>query len=460
MEIKSLCWMESRWQSVNVEILLAPGLPQIQYLGLADRSIKEGATRVKSALRRSGFEFPSTQQIIVNITPSSAEKSSAGIDLAVAVGLLQETGQIPLWDGEDPIVFGELGLDGKIVIPSNFKDAKLLAKKRFVGNPGDISFEGQCLHLQNLKDLKEFRVWEPREYQTEPSKATEKFHYSEDQAEWLVLQNLGEFHTMLAGPQGMGKSTIVKDLPNFLEKDYAGEKMERPFLAPHHSITMQALIGGGASPKAGEITRAHQGVLFLDEFLEFDVDIIESLRRPFEDGQIEITRVGSQCVFPCETTIIAATNLCPCGKWVPGLNRNCSYSRQRCFKSVHRLSGPLLDRFQILYLLPNERAVRNISADAISERINKIRSEVSWKENSYPRPLRLWPRDEFKTHEWVLIDESFQIKNVSERRKLSTLRVAKAFQWMDGNQFMSETHIEKALRWTLHPFEKLEASIY
>lgn len=261
----------------------------------------------------------------------------------------------------------------------------------------------------------------------------------------------------MAGPAGSGKSTLAKAVGVFLKAPVLDSKTDaikrknilshqwRPTLMPHHSASPVSLIGGGDPPFAGEITKAHGGVLILDEYLEFHPYVQESLRGPLQEKKVRITRGRSGRELPCDALVVATTNLCPCGKWSPGRVVGCAYSLRRCRSVLEKLSGPVLDRFEILFYKESRgRATRQKGAEILSH------LERVWAfQQAHPRG-DLTPEES----QWMQI--YFSDSLWSERRKKACLRVARSFADLDLTPKLDSIHFEKAFEWTCSSFLKLQ----
>lgn len=380
MKLKSLIQNGHQLEIAEVEIEFIPGIPQIHFLGLPDRIIKESFYRIKSALKSSGYKFPLTQQMIVNIKPNHLRKSSRGVELAVAIGILLKTAQLPAdrinlqW-----VIYGELGLDGSIYEPSDLNT-------QFLRPVGTEILTGWAKENINpyfrIDDLKNCLVIEPsslsKPYFVRPSSGLDKL-YSEQEAEFLFLSATTGLHALLAGDSGAGKSTLAKALLSFLPEPKPDETGRwknnwRPLIMPHQSITAAAFLGGGANLYQGEVERAENGLLILDELLEFNSEIVETLRGPMAGERLRLARAAMDREIDCHFQVIATTNLCPCGKWTPEKeNISCRFSRLRCTKNLEKLSGPFVDRFGLM-MFTAPKINRQIHGTTVLQRIEKLRS--------------------------------------------------------------------------------------
>ena len=379
---------------VRVEVDVHRGLPNFTIVGLPDAAVREARERVRAALVNCGFEFP-LRRIVVNLAPASLRKAGPGMDLAIAAALLSASGQLE-WEGLARVALaGELALDGStrpvqgalamaeaaresgaeaIVLPAeNGPEAAL------VEGLGVIAVEA----LGQLPGLV-VGEWDPPRPEPLPLRLSAS-PGAPDLADLrgqphlrhaLEVAAAGGHSLMMVGPPGAGKSLAASRLPSILPPLSPGEALEvariasacgrldhglpggRPFRAPHHTISAAGLIGGGAPPRPGEVTKAHRGVLFLDELCEFKRDALEALRAPLETGEVSIVRAGGQRSLPCKFMLLAAANPCPCGRGET--DPDCSCAPVHVQRYQGKLSGALADRIDIL------AAVRQPSAAEIS----------------------------------------------------------------------------------------------
>lgn len=367
MQVWSFSEVGSQLKPVKIEISLIPGLPEFIITGLPDQALKESMVRIKSALRCGDFQLPKAEKIIINLSPANEKKSGQGIELAIALAYLWETNQLEKPSEENVYVYGELGLKGEV---------RFLEELNWAPVPEDICVwtgktDGQICDwpTKTIETLSAANQAEVIANNLEPElnmrPEFEGITWGEKTAELLALLAHGGHHALLAGPAGSGKSTLARSLyqilpdPNSLEakslrrwnRYFKRDLNFRPYENPHHSSTVQALLGGGNPPVPGVITRAHHGLLVMDEFLEFPPKVREGLREALETSEITIARKGFVEKLPAEFQLVATTNLCPCGEYVPGrLSGNCRFTLSRCQSYQERLSGPLMDRFDILSL--------------------------------------------------------------------------------------------------------------
>lgn len=385
--LHSLTFVGVRPVAVQIEVHLSAGLPSFALVGLPDTEIRESKERVRSALINSGFEFPS-QRITVNLAPADLPKGSAAFDLAVALGIASASGQLAKADLSDWLFASELSLSGALTgVRSPFalavaarKEAtarqrpmKLMMPKAQASLAATVPGIG-IFGASNLFEAASHLVGHgaPLEQHTHHMQSHADEANLLDMAEVighqtakhaLLTATAGQHHIRLVGPPGSGKSmlaqragSLMPPLPfeDSLEisaiRSLKGESdvlsPRRPFRNPHPSSSMAALIGGGNPPSPGEITLAHQGILFTDEVLEFDRRCLESLREPLETGRVNISRSGHQASFPARFLWVCAHNPCPCG-WLGHPAKECRCTPDQVRKYQNKLSGPLADRLDI-----------------------------------------------------------------------------------------------------------------
>ncbi|WP_413557418.1 ATP-binding protein [Bdellovibrio sp. HCB209] len=478
MKIKSLIRENEALVPVEVEINFTAGLPQIQFLGLPDQGIRESIHRIKSAIRAQGFEFPKAQQVLVNLRPNHLKKSSRGLELAVALGILWESEQLP--KPQDVVmVYGELGLLGEVYEPEDLTtdfepDGNVLVWTGQSQNSVAV-FDRRVLScLQDIREPQEvFGV--PREYEVQRPEVDLHLQFPERQAKLLQVVALGEHSVLLAGPAGSGKSTIARTLSALLaapsqddmhtisKNNRGGGEAPlrwRPVVHPHHSTTALGLIGGGVPPFKGEITRAHKGMMILDELLEFNVRAQEALREPMEEAVIRIRRSRYVEEYPAESLMIATTNLCPCGDWVPKSKVVCGRSLKKCQSYMERLSGPLVDRFHITFFTQKREEGGSVSGAEILARLEEcrmFRARLGVKDSRFRKLASRWTYEELVADLPVFyMKELFPKEISSRRRELATLRVARTLADLDQSEKPQPHHVETALKMTFHPVEALK----
>ena len=458
---------------IEVELSLIPGLPQVQFTGLPDAAIKESIMRIKSAIRAQGFEWPKTRQMIINLKPAHLKKSSQGLELAIACALLWKTGQLkPPADMSSPFyIYGELSLDGTVSVPVDWASLPPPKEGILTGRNEQENYLCPLFQINSLKEL-ENPVFVPVKPLSELLRKPPIPHiyFSERAAHILAVTAVGEHSLLLAGEAGSGKSTLSEHLPFLLSSPSLSEfqvarciwsrmKQElkwRPFVSPHHSTTPLSMIGGGYPVFFGEITKAHGGILFMDEYLEFHPRVQEALREPIEKGEICITRKGQSEKFPARFLLVAATNLCPCGDLVPGKAVQCSYSLRRCFSHLDRLNGPMLDRFDILAFSTQWRkGPLSVSLKDIYQKVMKAH-ECRQKRKQKEVNARLSLQELESSLSPFLKETQLSSGVSSKRRKKAVLKVARSLADLSGDREIEAQHIEQAKELSLIPFAQIK----
>ncbi|WP_314408067.1 YifB family Mg chelatase-like AAA ATPase [Pseudomonas kuykendallii] len=365
---------------VTVEAHLANGLPSLALVGLPETAVKESKDRVRSAILNSGFDFP-PRRITLNLAPADLPKDGGRFDLAIALGILAASGQLPVESLANCECLGELALSGAVrpvqgVLPAALAAraagralvvAKANAEEANLAS-GLVVFAADHLlelaaHFSAKTPLAPFQAQGLlRRLQPYPDLADVQGQIAAKRA--LLVAAAGSHNLLLSGPPGTGKTLLASRLPGLLPALDEREALEvaaihsvashtpleawpqRPFRHPHHSASAPALVGGGSRPRPGEITLAHQGVLFLDELPEFDRKVLEVLREPLESGEIVIARANDKVRFPARFQLVAAMNPCPCG-YLGDPSARCRCSSEQIQRYRGKLSGPLLDRIDL-----------------------------------------------------------------------------------------------------------------
>ncbi|GGC93057.1 YifB family Mg chelatase-like AAA ATPase [Halopseudomonas salina] len=374
--------------SVTVEVHLANGMPSLTLVGLPETAVRESKDRVRSALQNARLEFPSLKRITINLAPADLPKEGGRFDLAIALGLLAASGQIPVDCLAHCECLGELALSGELrpvqgVLPAalacresqrtlllpraNAPEAALVRGVHIVAADNLLEL---CEHLRGERELEAV----PSGSIPPPTQDLADLADVQGQAQAkraLIVAASGGHNLLLFGPPGTGKTLLASRMPGILPPLSENEALEvaaiqsvcnhgplqswplRPFRAPHHGASAAALVGGGSQPRPGEISQAHNGVLFLDEFPEFDRKVLEMLREPMESGSIHIARARETLNFPARFQLIAAMNPCPCGyQGDPSGRCRCTPEQIQRYRS--KLSGPLLDRIDLHLAMHNE----------------------------------------------------------------------------------------------------------
>lgn len=493
---------------VEVEADINVGLHSFTIVGLAEKSVAESRERVNSALKNCGVKPPTREnrKITVNLAPADIKKARSHLDLPISIAYLLASGQMKPFKTEGKIFLGELGLDGNIRPMHGALSAALLAREKNILElfiPEENAKEAALipgitvipvknlrqliLHLEGAEKISEQPPTEIIPSYPPHTVTIGDIRGNSVAKRALTIAAAGGHNVLMSGPPGTGKTMLAHAFASILPPPSPEEIIEvtkihsaigvtsknpviswRPFRAPHHTASTAAILGGGSNPRPGEVSLAHRGVLFLDELPEFQRDILEGLRQPLEEGVVNVARARAVISFPARFTLIAAMNPCPCGH-SGDPETTCRCSAHEVLRYQKKLSGPLLDRFDIQLTVPRVPVSELTKPNTNLESVSSIRDAIQQARDAQQKRFAKHSihsnaeMDSKMTEREALLDERAEafLKKILERSFISgrgyyrTLKVARTIADLAGSQETRSEHLAEAFQYRVRSNEEI-----